>query len=146
MRLNSAIAIAGTIALGALPLAGCGDDDGKGGGPYGGGGTQSAGAGKDGGTATTGGGVTITETEFALDPANPTVAPGQVTFEAVNDGETEHALEVEGPSGEKETHPIAPGGSATLSIDLSRPGNYKMYCPVANHEQLGMVGKVRVKG
>jgi uncharacterized cupredoxin-like copper-binding protein len=33
-----------------------------------------------------------------------------------------------------------------LPVDLSEPGTYRFYCPVGNHEQLGMVGEVTVQG
>ena len=65
--------------------------------------------------------VKLSETEFKITPADPSVKKaGPVTFEVTNDGQTDHALEVEGPSGEAETETIAPGKSATLSVDLRR--------------------------
>jgi uncharacterized cupredoxin-like copper-binding protein len=74
------------------------------------------------------------------------VAPGEVTFDVTNDGETVHNLEVEGPSGEAELpDDLQPGDSGSLAVDLSEPGMYKFYCPVGNHEELGMVGEVTVK-
>jgi uncharacterized cupredoxin-like copper-binding protein len=102
------------------------------------------------GTAAGGGGeetVKISETDFKLDPEDPTVKPGEVTFDVTNDGDTLHNLEVEGPSGEAElAEDLQPGDSGEFSVNLSEPGTYKMYCPVANHEDLGMVGEVTVKG
>ena len=145
MTAKTLIATIGIGLLAAMPLAGCGgDDDGEGGGGGTGGYGGSAPAGQAGG-AGKGGAVTISETEYALDPARPSIAPGKVTFKVVNDGQVDHALEVHAPSGEEETDTIAPGESATLAVDLSKPGSYKMYCPIANHEQLGMVGRVVVK-
>ncbi len=91
--------------------------------------------------------VTISETDFKLRPANPTIPkPGVVEFTAKNDGQSPHALEVEGPTGEAETEVIQSGETTKLKVDLSRPGTYVMYCPVGNHRELGMVGKVKVAG
>jgi plastocyanin len=99
--------------------------------------------------ATGGGGETVdvTMTDFKFDPMDPTVKPGEVTFDVVNDGETLHNMEVEGPSGEAELpEDLQPGDKGEFSVDLSEPGKYRFYCPVGNHEDLGMVGEVTVKG
>ena len=91
--------------------------------------------------------VTIRETDFKLSPSRPKVAKaGVVEFVARNDGKTVHALEVEGPKGEAETSTFGPGKSARVKVDLSEPGTYEMYCPVANHRELGMEGEVVVAG
>jgi len=128
------------LAAGALAVAGCGGSDNN---DNGGGGasksTQPA--------APSGGGSTVklSETEFKIDPANPSVKKaGTVTFKAANDGQTTHALEVEGPGEEKKTSDIAPGKSATLKVDLSKPGRYEFYCPIDGHKQQGMKGEIKV--
>lgn len=88
--------------------------------------------------------VKVSETEFKLDPENPRVAKsGVIAFEVSNDGQTVHALEVEGPSGEVESSTLDPGERTVIKADLP-PGTYKWYCPVGDHEQRGMVGRVRV--
>lgn len=124
-----------TIAvLVALPLAfaACGGDD------------EGDGGGGGGSAATT---VEMTATEFKFDPANPSVdEPGVVRFNVKNDGNAPHALEVEGPQGEVETEEIAPGQSASVEADLSEEGSFTIYCPVGNHRQQGMEGKVTVGG
>jgi uncharacterized cupredoxin-like copper-binding protein len=102
-----------------------------------------------GAAGATGGGETVdvTMTDFKFDPKDPTVKPGEVTFDVVNDGETLHNMEVEGPSGEAELpEDLQPGDSGSFKVDLSEPGKYRFYCPVGNHEQLGMVGEVTVQG
>jgi uncharacterized cupredoxin-like copper-binding protein len=91
--------------------------------------------------------VKISETDFELDPSDPSVEAGTVTFEITNDGETLHNLEVEGPSGEAELpEDLQPGDSGELTVDLNEPGTYEMYCPVGNHRDLGMEGEITVKG
>jgi uncharacterized cupredoxin-like copper-binding protein len=71
---------------------------------------------------------------------------GPTTIEVANDGKFDHSLEVEGPNGEVETDTIPPGKSATLEVDLSKPGTYEMYCPIGNHRDMGMEGEVSVAG
>jgi uncharacterized cupredoxin-like copper-binding protein len=129
-------------ALLAVPIAGCGgdDDDESEGGEATPAATSTAPSGGGGGET-----VDMSLTDFALNPADPTVKPGTVTFDVTNDGQTTHALEVEGPGEEAETEDLSPGDSAKLTVDLSQPGTYEMYCPVGNHREMGMEGEVRVK-
>jgi uncharacterized cupredoxin-like copper-binding protein len=127
----------------SLGLAACGgddDDDGD---------TAATTTETTGAAGATGGGETVdvTMTDFKFDPKDPTVKPGEVTFDVVNDGETLHNMEVEGPSGEAELpEDLQPGDSGSFNVDLSEPGKYRFFCPVGNHEQLGMVGEVTVQG
>ena len=117
------------LLAGALVLAGCGGD-----------GNDDSGS----GSAQT---VKLSATEFKFTPSGPSVdTAGKVTFDVSNDGSVDHALEVEGPNGEVETEPIAAGQSAKLTVDLSKPGKYEMYCPVGNHKEMGMEGTVTVAG
>jgi uncharacterized cupredoxin-like copper-binding protein len=96
--------------------------------------------------ASSGGGSTIdiSETEFALDPSDPTAEAGNVTFNVSNDGETVHDLEVEGNGVEEVTPSIEAGGSAQLSVDLE-PGEYKIYCTIPGHADQGMEGTLTVE-
>jgi plastocyanin len=98
-------------------------------------------------TAGAGGGgeeLTVSETEFALDPANPTVAAGEVTITAVNDGATVHNLEVEGNGVEEITDDLDPGQSGELMLDL-QPGEYELYCAIGDHAAQGMEGTLTVE-
>jgi uncharacterized cupredoxin-like copper-binding protein len=58
-----------------------------------------------------------------------------------------HALEVESESEdlEEETDDIAPGGSAELTVELAA-GEYELYCPIGNHKEQGMEGRLVVGG
>lgn len=88
--------------------------------------------------------VDVSLTEYRLSPANPRVAhAGVIEFAATNDGESRHELRVDGPTGEVSTPVLGPGDHATIRVRLP-PGTYKWYCPIADHEQRGMVGRVRV--
>jgi uncharacterized cupredoxin-like copper-binding protein len=144
MRIGS-VALA-ALATGALAVAGCGGDDEEEG-ASGGAAPQTTAR----QTATSGkpasGVVRLSETEFEITPAEPSVAkPGTVSFVVSNDGQAVHALEVVGPEGEVETDEIAPGGSARLKVKLSKAGTYEMYCPVGDHQRRGMTGEVKVAG
>ena len=130
------------LLAGALAFAGCGDDNDDSG---------STGAAEQSTPAASGGGgtetVKLSETEFKIDPADPSVKKaGKVTFKVTNDGTIDHALEVEGPNGEAESDTIAAGESTTLTVDLSKAGKYEMYCPIGNHKAMGMKGTVVVAG
>jgi uncharacterized cupredoxin-like copper-binding protein len=130
MSVQRSIALAVAGAAAALAVAGCGEEE-----PA----ATDSGAGEPVAT------VEVSEVEYALEPADATVdESGLIEFVATNDGEIDHSLEVEGPE-EAETETIAPGDSATVSLELP-PGEYKWYCPIGDHEQQGMVGTVTVAG
>jgi uncharacterized cupredoxin-like copper-binding protein len=131
------------LAAGALVVAGCGDDD------------EESDRAATGETATEKAAtpgkasqtVRLSATDFKFDPKSPKVnKPGTVKFVTKNDGQAPHALEVEGPSGEAETKAIQPGESAELTVKLDKAGTFTMYCPVGNHRQMGMEGKITVAG
>ena len=82
--------------------------------------------------------------DYALDAATSRVPrPGLIAFVATNDGLVRHALAVDGPSGAIRTPLLRLGERATFGIRLPA-GTYKWYCPVADHEQRGMVGRIRI--
>ena len=90
--------------------------------------------------------ITITETDFALDPGSVSLdEPGTYAFEVVNDGQVAHALEIEGEGVERKTETLEPGERATLTLALEA-GKYELYCPVADHADRGMTGKLEVTG
>src|SRR5215204_2781677 len=89
--------------------------------------------------------IEVNETEFSLDPADITLEqPGTYVFKAVNVGNAVHSLEIEGQGIEEETPIVQPAKSGELKVNLD-PGTYKLYCPVGNHEERGMVGTVTVR-
>jgi plastocyanin len=126
-----------------LIVAGCGEDEETGGGEAAQTATEEQ-AEPSGAVSTT---INISATDFKFDPANPKVEKaGVVEFRLTNDGQAPHALEVEGPEGEVESEVIQPGKATTLKADLGRKGSFVIYCPVGNHRDLGMEGKVQVAG
>ena len=89
--------------------------------------------------------ISISETEFKLDPSSVQVdQAGTVTFRVTNNGTMDHALEVDGQGLEEETETIKPGESAELAVDLSKEGSYEIYCPIDGHRDSGMEGTVTV--
>jgi len=141
-RRSSALALLAIAALGGLAIAGCGGDDDST--------TPAATTGASDTTEAQGGGgastIEVSETDFKLNPSDPTVQAGTVTINATNDGQVPHSIEVEGPNGEEELDPeLSPGDSGTLTVDLSKPGTYEWYCPVGNHKEMGMEGEITVE-
>ena len=127
------------VAL-SLPI-GCAGRGGGEGGNGGGGGDEAPSGAKDSVVKT----IRIEETEFRLEPAEITLdKPGTYVFEAVNSGDTVHALEVEGQGIEEKTEEIQPGQSAQLKVEL-KAGTYELYCPVGGHKEEGMEGTLTVK-
>ena len=147
MKRTSWIGVLAVLAALVLALGACGSDDEEDGGS--GSGAQQEDTSGDSGGGGGGGGSTVevSATEFKFDPSDPEVKKaGKVKFNVTNDGQAPHALEIEGPNGEVETKTINGGESASVTADLSKPGTYTMYCPVGNHRQMGMEGKITVGG
>lgn len=87
---------------------------------------------------------TVSLVDYALEAAQPRVGrAGIVAFEATNDGVSDHALAVDAPAGQVRTRALRPGQRTVLTVRLPA-GTYKWYCPLADHEQRGMTGRIRV--
>jgi uncharacterized cupredoxin-like copper-binding protein len=119
------------LVAGALALAGCGSDD----------------AADETPAASAGETIEISATDFKFDPPNIQLEQaGEYTFRLTNDGETEHALEIEGAGIEEAaSDTIGPGESTELTVELQE-GEYEMYCPVDGHREMGMEGTLVVGG
>jgi plastocyanin len=121
-----------TLTVLALALAGCGGDE-----------NGEEGQAPEESPRQT---ITITETDFALEPSSVDLEqPGTYAFEVVNEGQVAHALEIEGEGIEEETETLQPGERATLTVALES-GTYELYCPVGDHKERGMTGKVDIQG
>ena len=120
-------------AAGVLAVAGCGEK-------------RQTTTGGASGSGSAPAALTVSETEFKLNPSTLDVQKaGAVTVTVKNDGTTAHALVIEGPTGETKTGTIPPGKTATLKADL-KAGTYQMYCPIDGHRDMGMKGEVKVAG
>lgn len=79
--------------------------------------------------------------EWSVSVSKSPIRAGRTTFHAMNEGKYQHAFEIEGNGQGWTVEPIKPGGTATLTADLT-PGKYKVYCPIVdnqgNHQGRGM--------
>lgn len=84
--------------------------------------------------------------DFLIEPQDVRAGAGRLTFVVANEGRLGHNLRLRGGrEGERVvTTTLLPGRDATKAIDLAR-GDYTMLCTVANHEQLGMTGRLVVR-
>ncbi len=72
------------------------------------------------------------------------LAAGPTTFRVTNVGGAEHNFEVEGQGIEEEfKENLRPGETKEMTLDL-QSGTYEVYCPVGNHEDMGMLLELTV--
>lgn len=102
--------------------------------------------------------VQVSETEYAMTPANATpesqdpgstitstAKVGKVVFQITNDGEETHSFVFndagkEIPLGRN----LAPGESAEMTVKVDTTGYYEYYCPLDGHQDQGMQGQLEV--
>jgi uncharacterized cupredoxin-like copper-binding protein len=125
------LATIASFAIVAAAVVGCGSSSS--------GGSKNAAAAQS--SSGRGDGLTLSESEFKISPANATVAKaGTVTITVKNTGAITHALSIQMPSGTVSTSHIAPGATATLTVNAMMPGKYVFFCPIPGHRQAGMQG------
>lgn len=74
---------------------------------------------------------------------------GETRFEIENAGTKDHAFEIEGKIGDKEfeiASPVLKPGEKTVIIVGLPAGTYEVYCPVADHKEMGMAGEITFAG
>ena len=87
-----------------------------------------------------GGKVEIVLNEYEMKPNHVRVRSGTVTFVLRNEGRFAHNFHVEGPGGVDVTaEKFSPGRTVHLEVALQE-GEYKISCPLSNHDQRGMHG------
>ncbi len=123
-----------TFMLGALLVGACGGGDA--------GGEQPSPTAASSGAAAQA--VKVDLTEWEVEPKDLTVKAGTVRFEISNPGDYKHSLALEGQGIKEESKTISGGENTTLEVEL-KPGKYKTWCPVGNHESQGMVGTLTVE-
>lgn len=90
--------------------------------------------------------VKATETDFHIALSKSSFKGGKYVFDAVNKGQTTHALMITGPGIKMAmTKDIQPGQSATLAVTLKK-GTYDVFCPIPGHKALGMNLNINVGG
>ncbi len=89
---------------------------------------------------------TVTLDDYLIRPQEVRVPKGRrMTVTVVNQGRLGHTFRIRGPSHNVlRITTIKPGGRASRSFQLAPGSNYTMFCAVANHEELGMSGKLTV--
>lgn len=127
MRLH-ALALCASLAA----LSGCGGDD------------------DPGRSVTVGAGsrLRVEADEYKFDPGRIVVegSPARLRFTIDNVGSLAHNLHViDGDRTLGGTRSFPPGEQRSFSVRVP-PGSYRMICTVGDHEQLGMVGRLEVKG
>ena len=92
-----------------------------------------------------GGKVEIAFKEYQLTPNKIRVGPGKVTFVLRNEGRYSHdfRINVEGPGIDITTQKFGPGRTIRLEVALQE-GEYKISCPLSNHDERGMHGTLIV--
>jgi uncharacterized cupredoxin-like copper-binding protein len=89
--------------------------------------------------------VAFTLDDFAITPQKVRVPAGRVTFTATNRGRTTHTLRVtNGTRDLLKVTTLKPGGRGRATATLPA-GTFKLYCAIANHEELGMWGTLVVR-
>jgi plastocyanin len=85
---------------------------------------------------------TVDGSSFEFDPATITVNKGDTVKIIFKDIDGAHNLVVDGYGVSTKT--IGPGKEDSLTFIADKSGSFKYYCSVANHEALGMTGKLIV--
>lgn len=92
--------------------------------------------------------VTLTLTEWAIDPKNPEVNAGKVKFTVTNEGEFPHdaviILQQDGKEIARTPVFSKADSPKTMEADLEA-GTYTLICDVPGHAQQGMTGTLTVK-
>jgi uncharacterized cupredoxin-like copper-binding protein len=95
----------------------------------------------------------ITLDEYRIRPENFEVPEGRVRLEVTNRGRLTHNLAIESfehaegvePTLYGRTDTLHPGQSGTEQHPIFlRPGKYRLTCTIANHDDLGQYGELKV--
>jgi uncharacterized cupredoxin-like copper-binding protein len=122
------------LALAVLGLSGCGADE-----PY---------------VPAAGRTVSLQLDEYRVLPQRVTVPAGRVRLVGRNTGRLTHNIAVvqfDRPLGEDEDHQYGrtrtahPGQEVRTTVTL-KPGKYRVVCTIANHDNLGQYGELKVEG
>jgi plastocyanin len=82
--------------------------------------------------------------DFRYVPQVIRAAPGRVRFDLVNHGRLAHTFRLERGSLVAKVSSLLPGDRASKTARV-RPGEYRFFCALSNHEELGMYGTLIVK-
>ena len=89
--------------------------------------------------------IAVTVRDFRFEPQNIRAKPGRLRVELTNRGRLAHTFRVERKTTiVKKVSSLLPGDTASTTIPL-RKGEYRFFCALSNHEELGMYGTLVVK-
>jgi plastocyanin len=89
--------------------------------------------------------MTLFEHDFYFDPQTVHAQPGRITLQIVNRGKVPHNFRLEKQGREiARTSALKPGESDRVEVRLTR-GDYRYFCSVGNHEELGQYGTLVVR-
>lgn len=87
----------------------------------------------------------VTLTEFAIFPTQIQAPTGRdLVLNVANEGSVPHSFAVDTGDGVQETPLLAAGERAVLELPALEVGDYRVFCPVAGHEEAGMAGSLTV--
>ncbi|MBI4213558.1 MAG: cupredoxin domain-containing protein [Chloroflexi bacterium] len=87
--------------------------------------------------------VEITLRDFSLNPNTVTVLAGPTTFVLKNEGRYTHDFRIQGGGADETAPKVGAGRTGEWTVTLA-PGEYRISCPISNHDERGMEGKMVV--
>lgn len=87
--------------------------------------------------------IAIALKEYEFVPSRIRTRPGTVVFVLRNEGRFAHDFHVEGPGVEVYAEKFSPGRTVRVQAVLQE-GEYKVSCPLSNHDERGMNGRLIV--
>lgn len=89
--------------------------------------------------------VTVVLDDFRFKPQTIRARPGRLTLALEGRGRLGHNLHLrKGGRVVTKIKTLKPGARRTKTVELTR-GDYRMFCSIANHEELGMYGTIAVR-
>lgn len=85
--------------------------------------------------------VTVSLSEWKIEPTTITAKSGPLTFQIKNTGNLEHNFVIVG--GER-SKTVTAKDATTLDLTL-KPGSYTVICDLPGHKEAGMTGRLEVK-
>jgi uncharacterized cupredoxin-like copper-binding protein len=97
--------------------------------------------------------VRLTLDEYRIVPQDVVVKPGRMKFVVRNTGRLTHNLVIQVPPDKPDGKPVLVNRTATMQpgqtaepikVNLA-PGTYRLVCTIANHDDLGQFGTLKVQ-
>ena len=89
--------------------------------------------------------VSVTLHDYRLSPQIVNAGRRALSFRVTNRGRLPHNFRIRGVGRERlAIGTLLPGESETASVTLPR-GDYRMFCSISNHEELGEYGSLKVR-